>query len=233
MIGRTAELAANLAQLQARIAAACQQAGRDAAEITVIAVSKTWPSTDIRILHELGLRDFGENRDQEAHVKAAELSDLALRWHFIGQLQTNKAKSVARYADLVHSVDRPELIAALDAAALSAKREVACLLQVSVDPTAPAGRGGVQPGELVDLARQVSDSAALRLAGLMTVAPLGIAAAAAFAPLPGIVQEFQGRFPTARLVSAGMSGDFEQAIAAGATHLRIGSLLLGNRGLVG
>lgn len=233
MNDRRTELAANLAILQAQIADDCARAGRHPSEVTVIAVSKTWPSSDIRLLHELGVRDFGENRDQEAQRKAEELADLSLRWHFIGQLQTNKAKHVASYANMVHSVDRIELIRALQSAASPVQREIDCLLQVSLDPAAPAGRGGVQPIALAELAKELDAAAPLRLAGLMAVVPLGMPTRDAFRRLMEVRAGFLAEFPTARILSAGMSGDFAEAISAGATHLRIGSILLGNRPQVG
>ena len=154
---RTAELAANLTEVQARVDAACHAAGRDPGEVTLIVVTKTWPSDDVRRLAGLGVRDVGENRDQEAAPKAAATEGLDLRWHFIGQLQTNKAASVARYADLVHSVDRPSLVAALDKGAAKAGRRIGCLIEVDLtepdsDGSADApgqneGRGGARRGD--------------------------------------------------------------------------------------
>src|SRR5690606_32525541 len=133
-----------------RIEEACRAVGRRRSEITLIAVTKTYPASDVRILNELGVRDIGENRDQEAAAKAAECADLDLTWHFIGQLQTNKARSVVSYADMIHSVDRPRLVTALTRAAVRAGREIDCLVQVTLDSV--AGRGGAEPEQARALA---------------------------------------------------------------------------------
>ena len=138
---RRAELAENLAALRARIAAACDSAGRDVREITVIAVTKTWPASDIRLLAELGLTDIGENRDAEAAPKAAQCADLPLTWHFVGQLQTRKCRSVVGYADVIHSADRPHLVQVLAREATRAGRIITCLVQVSLDGAVPACPG--------------------------------------------------------------------------------------------
>jgi pyridoxal phosphate enzyme (YggS family) len=224
---RMAELAGNLARLEERVAAACRAAGRAPDELTVIAVTKTFPAADVRRLAGLGLRDIGENRDQEAAPKAAECAHLDVRWHFIGQLQTNKARSVARYAHLVHSVDRDRLVPALATAADRASRELACLIQVSLQAT--EGRGGVDPSGVLALADTVAAASALRLAGLMAIAPLDEDPKRAFARLEPLVGALRAAHPSARIVSAGMSGDLEAAIAAGATHVRVGTALLGSR----
>jgi PLP dependent protein len=205
---RHAELARNLAAIRARVAAACAAAGRDVGEITLIAVTKTWPAADVLALADLGLTDFGENRDQEAAPKAAavaEATSAPVSWHFIGQLQTNKAHSVVRYASVVHSVDRVRLVRALGSAsraAVTAPPGISCLVQVSLDgdPT----RGG---------------------------ALISLPAETAFALLPAISDTVREISPAATIVSAGMSGDLEAAVQHGATHLRIGTALLGNRSL--
>jgi pyridoxal phosphate enzyme (YggS family) len=227
---RAAELARNLAAVRARIAAACAEAGRAPDEVSLIAVTKTYPASDVVLLHEAGLRDFGENRDQEAAAKAAELGTgfSGLRWHFIGQLQTNKARSVISYADVVHSVDRLRLVHALDDAAQRAERSPLCLVQVNLDPDA-AGRGGAEPAEVERIADALAESAALRLGGLMAVAPFGGDPGAAFERLADIADKVRGAHAEAVSLSAGMSGDLEAAIAAGATHVRVGSALLGAR----
>jgi uncharacterized pyridoxal phosphate-containing UPF0001 family protein len=178
---RRAELAANLAQVRKRIDAACVAAGIDAGEITLIAITKTRPAADVRLLAGLGVTDIGENRDAEAAPKAAACADLPITWHFVGQLQTNKARSVARYAGLVHSVDRVRLVRALGAAARAAGRELTCLVQVSMD-TDPA-RGGVPPGRVPEVAEALAAEPGLVLGGVMMVAPLGMPPAEAFAPL--------------------------------------------------
>lgn len=223
-LARHAELAANLADLRARIAHAATTAGRDPADVHLIAVTKTWPLSDVRILRDLGLQDFGESRDQEAKRKAeewAEVDGRDVRWHFIGQLQTNKAKSVATYATAVHTVDRPGLVQAL----LRTGAPVDCLLQLSID--GDPSRGGVTRPELLDLADQVG--APLRLRGIMAVAPIGMEPADAFAVVVEAHAELMARYPDADMRCIGMSEDFEAAIRAGATHVRVGSALLGKR----
>jgi pyridoxal phosphate enzyme (YggS family) len=226
---RRAELGERLKAVCARIEDACLAAGRDPGEVTLIAVTKTFPASDVRLLTELGVWDVGENRDQEAAPKAAECADLApeLTWHFIGQLQTNKAASVVRYAGVVHSVDRPRLVRALGAAARKAGRVITCLVQVSLDRD--EARGGVPEAGVPDLAAAVAAEEGLVLGGVMAMAPLGMPAAAAFAPLPRIAARVRADHPEAVIVSAGMSGDLAEAILAGATHVRVGTALLGGR----
>jgi PLP dependent protein len=249
---RRSELEKNLAEVRSRIAAACAAAGRDPGEITLIAITKTRPVADVLLLHELGLTDFGENKDQEAAPKAAaSAAALAatsactdtsagagaarsqpLRWHFVGQLQTNKASSVARYADVVHSVDRVRLVRALGAAARKAGRELTCLVQVDLDTaTVPAdpARGGVPPGQVGEIAEAIEAEQSLILGGVMAIAPLGADPARAFAALRPCSLAVRAVNPAATIISAGMSGDLEAAIGNGATHLRIGTALLGAR----
>jgi len=231
---RRAELGARLVAVRERIGKACVAAGRDPGEVTLIAVTKTFPASDVRLLSELGVRDVGENRDQEAAPKAAECADLApaLTWHFIGQLQTNKAASVVRYAGVVHSVDRLRLVRALGTEARKAGRVITCLVQVSLDQD--EARGGVLEPGVPDLAAAVAAEEGLMLGGVMAMAPLEMPAAQAFAPLPRIAATVRAAHPEAVIVSAGMSGDLEEAISAGATHVRIGTALLGGRpGYVG
>ncbi|MFF5204602.1 YggS family pyridoxal phosphate-dependent enzyme [Streptosporangium sp. NPDC000396] len=224
---RRDEIAAGLAEVEAKIAEACQAAGRRREELTLIAVSKTYPASDVRLLAELGVTDVGENRDQEASVKARECADLGLTWHFVGQLQTNKARSVVGYADVVHSVDRPRLVSALSHEAVKAGREITCLVQVALDGD-PA-RGGARPEDVAALADAVAGAEAVRLGGVMAVAPLGEEPARAFARLWEIAQSVRRAHPGADVISAGMSGDMSEAIANGATHLRVGTALLGRR----
>lgn len=233
--GRTAELAANLARVESRIAAACAAAGRDRAEVTLIVVTKTYPVDDVRLLAGLGVRHMAENRDQEAARKAEETADLPLTWHFVGQLQTNKARSVAGYADHVHSVDRARLVTALSHAATDRGRVVGCLVQVALDAESgtQGDRGGVAPDGVEALADAVAAAPGLRLDGVMTVAPLAGAYAgqprAAFDRLVEISSRLRESHPAANMVSAGMSQDLEDAVAAGATHVRIGTAVLGVR----
>jgi pyridoxal phosphate enzyme (YggS family) len=224
---RRAEVAAGLARVRSRIEAACQDAGRDPAAITLVVVTKTYPASDVALLARLGVEDIGENRDQEAAAKHAASADLGVRWHFIGQLQSNKARSVAGYADLVHSVDRTSLVAALDRAAARHGRVLDCLLQVSLD--GDPSRGGVPITELPGLAERAAAADNLRLRGVMAVAPLGADPLRAFGALPELLGTVREHAPQATVISAGMSGDLEAAVTSGATHLRVGSAILGSR----
>lgn len=232
---RGAQLAANLARVEERIADACATAGRDRKEVTLIVVTKTYPATDVRLLAGLGVREVAENRDQEAGPKAEATADLPLSWHFVGQLQTNKARSVVRYADHVHSVDRLRLVGALSSAATAAGRRIGCLVQVALD--AESGdrgeRGGVAPDAVPALADALASAPGLRLDGLMTVAPLSGAYAgqprAAFDRLMEISSRLRETHPAATMVSAGMSQDLDEAVTAGATHVRVGTAVLGVR----
>lgn len=239
MTDRKTELAANLATVEERIAAACEAAGRGREEVTLIVVTKTYPASDVRILAELGVRHVAENRDQDAAPKAAACADLPLKWHFVGQLQTNKVRSVVGYADVVQSVDRARLVTALSKEAVRAGREVGCLLQVALDAgeSARGERGGVAPGGIGELAGLVAGSPGLRLDGLMTVAPLTGEYAgrerAAFERLMDLSTDLRRAHPAATMVSAGMSADLEEAVAAGATHVRVGTAVLGVRPRLG
>ncbi|MFY1637530.1 YggS family pyridoxal phosphate-dependent enzyme [Solwaraspora sp. WMMB335] len=238
MTDRRAELADNLTRVRARLASAAATAGRDPAGITLIAVTKTYPATDVRLLAELGVTDIGENRDQEAAPKAAELrTDSAmppLRWHFIGQLQRNKCRSVAGYADVVQSVDRVSLARALGTAAGRLRdRPLAVLIQVSLDGA--TGRGGALPSSadpehgFWPVVEAVLAESGLRLDGVMAVAPSEQPAGPAFARLAQVSAQLTAQVSGACAISAGMSGDLAEAIANGATQVRIGSALLGNR----
>lgn len=224
---RRGELAAALDRVRSRIAAACRDAGRDVTDVTLVAVTKTYPASDVRHLLDLGVRDIGENRDAEAASKAAEVGP-GPRWHFVGQLQRNKCRSVVRYAHMVHSVDRPALVTALAAAVARERPEpLDVLVQLSLD--GDPSRGGVLPEELDALAELVLTRPELSLRGLMAVAPLGWEPARAFALLARYVADFRVKYPTATVLSAGMSGDLTEAIRFGATHVRVGSALLGRR----
>jgi PLP dependent protein len=226
-VPRLAELSDGLARVQARIAAGCLVAGRDPAEVTLVVVTKTYPASDVRLLAGLGVREVGESRDQEAAPKAGACADLDLSWHFIGRLQSNKARSVGRYAAAVHSIDRSSLVTALDRAALEAGRTVRCFIQVSLD--GDPGRGGVPVDGVAAMAEQIASGPGLRLSGVMAVAPLGADADAAFAVLELVSQHLRSDHPDAVGISAGMSGDLEEALRHGATHLRVGSAVLGVR----
>lgn len=228
-MSRGDEVAANLDVVRRRIAAACAEAGRPDDDVSLVVVTKFFPASDVRLLAELGVTDVGENRHQEAEAKAAECADLGLRWHFIGGLQSNKAAAVASYADVVESVDRAKLVAPLARGAHSRGRDVDVLLQVSLDPPSADNRSGAAPADLADLARRVEGAGTLRLRGLMAVAPLGEDADAAFARLAEVRETFVRDHPRATALSAGMSGDLEAAIHHGATHVRVGSAVLGER----
>ncbi len=222
-------LAANLEMVRGRIAAAAEAAGRSGEEITLVAVTKFFPASDVRLLAELGVTDVGENRHQEAQAKAEECADLAVRWHFIGGLQSNKASAVATYADVVESVDRLKLVAPLDRGAHQRSHPVDVLLQVSLDPLGTQGRAGADPHELDELATAVDQAGMLRLRGLMAVAPLGEDPRSAYARLAEVRARFLETHRDATWLSAGMSGDLEAAIEAGATHVRLGTAVLGTR----
>jgi pyridoxal phosphate enzyme (YggS family) len=225
---RSDEVAANLDAVRRRITAACDEAGRDD-DVALVVVTKFFPASDVRILADLGVTDVGENRHQEAEAKAAECADLGLRWHFIGGLQSNKAAAVAAYADVVESVDRAKLVGPLSRGAQAREAEIDVLLQVSLDPPGSDHRSGVDPADLPDLADRVLGADLLRLRGLMAVAPLGEQPAAAFARLADVREAFVRDHPGATVLSAGMSGDLEAAITCGATHVRVGSAVLGPR----
>ncbi|WP_286928204.1 MULTISPECIES: YggS family pyridoxal phosphate-dependent enzyme [Aeromicrobium] len=228
---RRDELAQNLFAVRERIARACDAAGRSADEVTLVVITKTHPASDVALLAELGVTDVGENRHPEAAEKqlAAVDAGVALRWHFVGGLQTNKAGAVARYADVVHSVDRAKLARSLDRGAQAAGRTLRCLVQVDFDTTDP-GRAGVPPADVPALADVIAGECPhLELGGVMTVAPLGQDPAPSFAHLSEISAELRRTMPSATMVSAGMSEDFEVAIAHGATHVRVGRSVLGQR----
>ncbi|MDN3311893.1 YggS family pyridoxal phosphate-dependent enzyme [Microbacterium oryzae] len=220
-------LAERLAAVDARIADAARSAGRDAQDITRIVVTKFHPASLVRELHSLGVVDVGENRQQELVAKSEELSELELRWHFIGQLQTKKARSVRRAAAAVHSVDRERLVDALDAASEPGDAALDVLVQVNL--TDDPARGGVAPDGLTALAERVAAAPTLALKGVMAVAPLDESPASAFARLAGYAELVRAVEPAATWISAGMSADLVEAIACGATHLRIGSAITGPR----
>ncbi|WP_405645820.1 YggS family pyridoxal phosphate-dependent enzyme [Streptomyces uncialis] len=239
MTDRREELARNLARVEERITAACTAAGRERAEVTLVVVTKTYPADDVLILGELGVRQVAENRDQEAAPKAAATTAAPLTWHFVGQLQTNKVRSVLGYASVVQSVDRGRLVTALSREAVRTGQEVTCLIQVALDAdeSGRGARGGVGPKGVPELADLLADAEGLRLGGLMTVAPLTGPYAGrqreAFGRLMDLSTALRADHPAANMVSAGMSGDLEEAVAAGATHVRVGSAVLGVRPRLG
>lgn len=220
MNNRRTEIAENLLEVKERIARAANASGRDPADIQLIVVTKTFQIADVEILRELGEFNFGENRDQEAAVKAETIS---ATWHFQGQVQSNKIKSISNWADVIHSISSAKEIMKF----AQSPRRHQVFLQVSLD--AEPGRGGVLPKDLAELAELINETNNLELMGLMAVGPLGVEPDKAFSNLAEINQGFQGRFPNAKYLSAGMSGDFESAISHGATHIRVGSSILGSR----
>lgn len=231
---RRSELVTSLGALRGRIAGACAAVGRQASSVTLIAVTKTYPADDVATLAELGVLDLGESKDQEARAKISDLASgayppFALRWHMVGRLQTNKARSVVSYAHAVHSVDRPKLVTALAEAAAAEQRArpVEVFVQVSLD--GDPQRGGAIVDEMPALADAVAGRPELILRGVMAVAPLQGDPEAAFGDLAAVSADLRRQHPQADAISAGMSHDLEQAIAHGATHLRIGTALLGRR----
>jgi pyridoxal phosphate enzyme (YggS family) len=226
---RRAQLRTNLSRSREAVAAACREAGREPDSVRLIVVTKNFPAADAAALLDAGQSDLGENRDQEAAAKAADLASLGLEpnWHFVGQLQRNKTRSVAAYAHWVHSVDRARLVDALDSAAAARGRVINALIQVNLD--GGASRGGVLTADLPALAERVAAAGSLRLKGVMAVAPLDWEPAKAFALLRECSETVRSVEPGAEEISAGMSGDFAAAIAAGATMVRLGRNVLGER----
>ena len=237
----------------AHVAQSCERHGRNSDEVTIIAVTKGFPASDVQFLAEIGVTDIGESRDQEAAPKHSELQTLELRWHCIGQVQTNKVRSIVEWADVIQSVDRLRLVHRLSETVPNGHM-MDVLIQVSLDTDrnghiaggnpngsvkAPEvgelrrvphdGRGGVQEADVSELVAAVVADSRLRLAGLMTVAPLGVDPRAYFTNVGRVLAKIRETVPSATMFSAGMSGDFDAAIAAGATHLRIGSAILGSR----
>ena len=231
---RLEQLRDNLAAVHERISRGCADAGRDPEDVTLIVVTKYFPVSDVLLLHRLGVRHFGENRDQEAAEKFSEarrdLSDAGEQpptLHFIGRLQSNKAGHVAGYADVVQSVDRIKLVTGLAKGAHAADRTVQVMLQVSLD--ADTARGGVLPEHVDELADAVAAQGQLSLKGVMAVAPLRADPDECFARLREVADGIRGRHAGAEWISAGMSGDLEAGLRHGATHLRVGSAILGSR----
>jgi len=234
---RRQELSTNLALVRERIGVACRAAGRSRDDVALIVVTKYFPVADIEMLCTLGVRDIGENRDQEASAKIAALPRevrARLQVHFIGQLQSNKAASLAAYVDTVHSIDREKLVRALDRAATAAGRDLGALVQVSLGgDSAGRGRGGIPPEGVAELANSVAAARHLSLRGLMAVAPLGVDPGQAFAQLATVARGIRADHLGATWISAGMSADLEAAVANGATHLRVGTAILGSRPALG
>lgn len=256
-MSRRDQLAEGLAGVRRRIDLAAARSGRGPDAVQLVVVTKTFPAEDVRLLAELGVTDVAENKHQEAVDKHAQCADLGLRWHFVGHLQSNKAGAVSAYSDVVHSIDRRKLIGGLARGARDAGRRVGCLVQVSLDPRldprldgaadGPAGgatdgptdgptdgavhgpRSGADPEQVLGLADRVAHEDDLDLLGVMGIAPLGGDPDTAFDLLAEVARQVQLSHPAATMVSAGMSGDLEAAIARGATHVRVGSAVLGAR----
>lgn len=216
-------LESRLAGVREGVADAVRDAGRDPSDVTTIVVTKFHPATLVRELYALGVREFGENRHQDAAPKAVLLTDLAPHWHFVGQLQSKKAKSVLTYAHTIHSVDRTSLVDVL----ASAGQPVDVFLQLNL--TDDPARGGVDPLRVRELAEDVLRVDRLRLLGVMAVAPLDAEPRAAFARVREASERLRELAPHARFLSMGMSNDYREAILEGATHLRIGTAITGNR----
>ena len=224
-MSRKDQILSNLELVKEKISAAAQAAGRSPSEITLIAVTKTFPVSDLEILYELGVRNFGENRDQEAAPKVGVLP-ADITWHFQGGIQSNKLKSISNWASVIHSVDKFKYAQMISQFSVGKTKEI--FIQVSLD-TLPQSREGVDPADLMQLAEQIRSLPNLEVKGLMAVAPLDQPTEQAFVRLQQIQQKFIQLYPAASSLSSGMSGDYELAISLGATHVRIGSSILGNR----
>lgn len=224
-MSRKDQILSNLESVKEKISAAAQAAGRAPSEITLIAVTKTFPVSDLEILYELGVRNFGENRDQEAAPKVGVLP-ADITWHFQGGIQSNKLKSISNWASVIHSVDKFKYAQMISQFSVGKTKEI--FIQVSLD-TLPQSREGVDPADLMQLAEQIMSLPNLEVKGLMAVAPLDQPTEQAFVRLQQIQQKFIQLYPAASSLSSGMSGDYELAISLGATHVRIGSSILGNR----
>ncbi|MEO0015637.1 MAG: hypothetical protein RL589_118 [Actinomycetota bacterium] len=214
-MSRLDEISANLEIVKSKIAAVASH------PVTLIAVTKTFPVSDAQILQQLGVTDFGENRDSEGAEKSQLVSG---NWHFQGQIQSNKLKSITSWASVIHSLDDPRHFEMIEKVA---SHPLSIFLQVSLDGAHHRGGAGVD--QLYLLAEKVSASATHTLAGLMSVPPVGMDPEKAYSQLAVIRTEFMNRFPNAKSLSAGMSGDYETAISHGATHVRVGSSILGSR----
>ena len=224
MSSREIEIAHALKSVEDRIAAAATKAGRARNEITLIAVTKTYPASDVEILRNLGVQNFGENRNEEGVAKSALVSGT---WHFQGQVQSRKLRDIASWATYIHSLDSADHIEKLSRIATEIGKEISIFLQLSLDG-AP-GRGGVVASELRALADSVANLPQIKLVGLMCVPPVELEHERAFSEIADIHQGFLANFPRANFLSAGMSSDYEVAITHGATHLRVGSQILGSR----
>lgn len=228
---RTEELTRNLKGVRLEIEKACDLVEKDPREISLIAVTKNFPASDIRILYDLGVSDFGESKAQEFAKKYDEVSDIIATWHYIGQVQSNKIREIARMADVVHSISATSHVEKFNQAALANEKVLQLLIQINLDPDYPNDRGGVSEDEAEVLAREIHSLSHVTLGGLMFIASPKVDVKTAFLGFSEVVKGFKSRHPSATVVSAGMSSDISEAVSIGATHLRIGSKLLGNRPL--
>lgn len=237
---RRHEIATGLQRVEERIERACSRVGRTRDEVTLVVVTKFFPASDLRLLSDLGVRHVGENRYQEAAAKKLECGDLDLTWHFLGRLQSNKASAVARWAHVVQSLDRLKLVTPLAKGAAESMEEhpandpprpldVMVQVNLDLDPDEARRRGGVAPDDVPALVEGVANAPVLRLRGVMAVAPREEVPRAAFERLGEISAQVAAMDPGATWISAGMSNDLEDAIACGATHVRVGGAILGNR----
>jgi PLP dependent protein len=222
-------IADNWRAIRARVDAACERAGRSPSDVTIVAVSKFHPASAIREAAAAGARDFGENYAQELAAKQAELTDVGdagdLRWHFIGRLQRNKAKLVAGRVALVHAVDTAEL-----AAELGKRAGAPQAMLIAVNVANEASKGGVAVDAAPALAAAIAQLPNAQLAGLMTMPPPDVDPEPLFAALAALRARIADQLGAALpVLSMGMSGDFETAIACGATHVRIGTAIFGER----
>lgn len=228
-MSRLDELSFNWTQTKAEVESVCVAAHRNFSEITIIAVTKTWPASDVDLLAHIGVTNVGENRDQEAAAKKLEVQASNLNWHAIGQVQTNKVKSIVQWADAVHSIDRIELVQALAKVMPTRNRPLDVFIQINLDPQIREERGGLRDGDVLALAENICAVPGLNLMGVMGVAPLNGDADEAFAALEHASLQLRSQMPAAQYISAGMSSDFKNALKYGATHLRLGSVILGHR----
>lgn len=229
---RRREIAGGLDDVRRRLERACHDVGRSPDEVALVVVTKFFPASDVRHLADLGVRHVAENRHQEGLVKREECTDLDLTWHFVGGLQSNKAAAVGGWADVVQSVDRMRLLGGLARAADERGRALDVTVQVSLDPPDARGsRAGVAPDRVGELVDAVLDTDPLVLRGVMAVAPLGADPDEAFSRLGELAAQVRAQAPGATWVSAGMSADLEHAVRHGATHVRVGSAVLGKRPL--
>ncbi len=228
-MSRIEELSLNWTQTTLKVEAACAATNRNFSDVTIIAVTKTWPASDVDLLAHIGVTNVGENRDQEAAAKKLEVQASNLTWHAIGQVQTNKVKSIVQWADAVHSVDRIDLVHALAKVMPARNRSLDVFIQINLDPDVRKERGGLRDGDVLELAEQICAVPGLNLMGVMGVAPIEGDAAEAFAALERTSLQLRQQMPAAQYISAGMSADYEIALKYGATHLRLGSVILGHR----